>query len=447
MFKTVLLNTLKWLALFLTIEIWRLQTRNLPPLKARMIRLLRTVLLSVKRFSDDNCQLHASALTFFSLISIVPVLAMTFGIAQGFGFEKMLENLLYEKFPGQEGVLSQGIEFAHNLLENTRGGALAGIGLVGLVWSVIKVLGNIESSFNDIWNVQKSRPLIRKFTDYLSIMLICPILFILSNSLTIFIKTEIDIIVHKFTVLGFFSPIFSGTLKLAPFFLIWMLFTALYMFMTNTRVNFKSAFLAGIIAGTAFQLLQWGLIAFQVGVARNNAIYGSFAAVPIFLIWLQMSWLILLAGSEVAFAHQHIHEYEFEPDTRRISRGFRDKLTILITHFISEKFKNGETPLGASTISSRTGIPIRLTQRILDQLVYGGILTKTREDNQGELVYQPARDISQFTIKFVLDAISNHGTDAIPIPETRELKAISNYLDKISDLVETSDANRLLNDI
>ena len=403
--------------------------------------------MSFRRFSKDDCQLHASALTFFSLISIVPVLAMTFGIAQGFGFEKMLENLLYERFPGQEKILAQGIEFANNLLQRTRGGALASIGLVGLIWSVVKVLGNIEASFNDIWDIRKSRPMLRKITDYLSIILICPMLFILSNSLALLIKTEIDMVIHKFSMLGVFSPFFSVGFKLVPLILMWTLFTSIYMFMTNTKVNFKSALLAGILAGTVFQFFQWGLIAFQVGVGRYNAIYGSFSAIPLFLIWLQVSWLILLAGAEVAFAHQHIHEYELEPDTRHISRELQDKLALFITHFISKKFISGETPLNENNIASQTGIPIQLTRRILVQLVSGGILSETFNDHNNAKVYQPARDIHQFSIKFVLDAITHFGSDTIPLPDSETFQSISRLVDNLNDILSTSEANQKLTDI
>lgn len=446
-FKSDFLDISKWSTLFLPTEIWRIRTESLSPFKAGMVRFLRTLLVSIKRFSDDNCRLHASSLTFFSLISIVPVLAMTFGIAQGFGFEKMLETLLYEKFPGQEQILSQGFAFAHNLLEKTRGGTLAGIGLAGLIWSVIKVFGHIESSFNTIWNIKKSRPIVRKFTEYLSMMIICPILFILSNSLTLFIKSELDIIIQKFSILGFVGFLFQAGLKLSPFILLWVLFTFLYMFMTNTKVHFKSALLAGVLAGTIFQFVQWGFIAFQVGVARYNAIYGSFSAIPLFLIWMQLSWLILLAGAEAAFAHQHIREYERETDTTKISRATRDKLALFVTYFLAKKFQGGETPLTIDDLSSQTGISIHLLCHILEDLVSGGVISETREDEGGAFVYQPARDICQFTIQFVLDAINHHGTNDLPILETPELKSISQCLDQIGHLVQKSESNRLLIEI
>lgn len=403
--------------------------------------------ISFKRFSEDNCRLHASALTFFSLISIVPVLAMTFGIAQGFGFEQVLVSLLYEKFPGQETILTQGIEFAHNLLERTRGGTLAGVGLAGLLWSVVKVFGHIESSFNTIWNIKKSRPMIRKFTEYLSMMIICPILFILSNSVTLFIRTGLDVVAGRFAIFGLVSPLFQAGLKMVPLLLLWALFTFLYIFMTNTKVHFKSALLAGILAGTLFQFVQWGVIAFQIGVARYNAIYGSFSAVPLFLIWMQASWMILLAGAEVAFAHQNIHEYEPETGPSEISRGLRDKLSLFVTGHLSKRFQEGAPPAKIDGLSSQTGIPLRLLHPILDDLVSGGVISETREDTGGGFVYQPARDIQRFTIQFVLAAISSIGLNHLPILETPELKSISQCLDEMDRLLEKSGSNKRLIDL
>ena len=192
---------------FIKGDIWRFRLRNLPRKKSFLIKQLRIFLLSVRGFDEDKCQLRASALTFYSLISIVPVAAMAFGIAKGFGFEKRLERLLLEQFQGQEEVITRVIAFAHSLLTNTKGGVLAGVGIVLLFWAIIKVLGNIEASFNDIWGIQEPRSLGRKFSDYISVMLLCPILLILSSSVTVFITTQLTLIMEKIALLGIFGPL------------------------------------------------------------------------------------------------------------------------------------------------------------------------------------------------------------------------------------------------
>ena len=297
---------------FIRVDIWRIRLRNLPPKKSFLIKQLRIVLLALRGFGDDKCLLRASALTFYSLLSIVPVLAMAFGIAKGFGLETELVarlSELPERFPGQEKVLNDVIESAKNLLENTKEGVIAGIGVAVLFWTIIKVLGNIEKSFNDIWGVKKARSIGRKLSDYLSMMLVCPILFVMSSSVTVFIAGQIRLVTEKIALLGAISPFIFAILRLFPYCVIWIMFSFLYIFMPNTKVNFRSGILAGIVAGTTYQVVQWVYITFQIGVTKYNAIYGSFAALPLFLVWLQLSWLIVLFGEEISFAYQNVDTY------------------------------------------------------------------------------------------------------------------------------------------
>lgn len=432
---------------FIKTDIWRIRLQTLPRTKSFFIKQLRVILLSLRGFDEDKCQLRASALTFYSLLSIVPVVAMAFGVAKGFGFEKLLENQLLGKFPGQEEVMMQIVNFANSLLENTRGGMIAGIGVAVLFWTVIKVLGNIERSFNDIWGIKVPRSMGRKFSDYLSIMLLCPILIIMSSSITVFIATQVTFIIEKFAFLGVFSNLIFFVLKLLPYCVIWVLFTFIYIFMPNTKVNFKSGILAGIIAGTIYQIVQLAYINFQVGVAKYNAIYGSFAALPLFLVWLQLSWLIVLFGAEISFARQNVDTYEFEPDCLRVSSSFKKLLSLRAAHLLIKNFSNGYKPLTATQISHSLEIPIRLVREILYELVESGIVSETKTEEYKELAYQPARDINKFTIKYIIDALEQRGIDNIPVAQTKELKALSEALKTFRDTIEKSAANRLLKNI
>jgi membrane protein len=372
---------------------------------------------------------------------------MAFGIAKGFGFQKLLEKQLLEKFSGQEEVMMRIVDFSRSLLENTKGGMIIGIGIVFLLWTVIKLLGNIERSFNDIWELKNPRTYGRKFSDYLSIMLISPILIIMSSSATVFITTKITLITEKVALIGMFSSVIFVMLKLIPYCLIWILFTFVYILMPNTKVNFSSGFVAGVTAGTIFQVAQLAYIVFQVGVVRYNAIYGSFAALPLFLIWMQLSWLIVLFGAEISFAYQYVDTYEFEPDCRNISQIFKKLISLQIAHLVIRAFFRGEKPLTVSKITQALEIPIRLVQQILDELVEGGIFSyaETKEDN--ERFYQPARDINGITIKSIVEALERIGVDNIPVAQTTELKVLSETLQTFSDIIEKSPSNRLLKDI
>ncbi|MGD9015094.1 MAG: YihY/virulence factor BrkB family protein, partial [Candidatus Omnitrophota bacterium] len=368
-------------------------------------------------------------------------------IAKGFGFEKILETQLLGRFPGQEEIIMQAINFANSFLQKTRGGLVAGVGVAILFWTVIKVLGNIERSFNDIWGIKQARKLVRKFSDYLSVMLVCPILIIISSSITVFITTQVELIAEKVLLLGAISPLISFVLKLLPYSMIWILFTFIYIFMPNTKVNFKSGLLAGVFAGSIYEIVQWIYITFQVGAVKYNAIYGSFAALPLFLVWIQMSWLIVLFGAEVSFAHQNVDMYELEPDCLHASYSFRKLLTLRVANLLIKNFSKGEKPLTASQVSHLIELPIRLTRQILYELVQANVLSEAKTEEYKETAYQPARDIQVLTIKSVIDAWEQKGVEDIPITQTEELKELQENLQKFSSIIEKSSANKLLKDI
>lgn len=432
---------------FLRADIWRITLNNLPWKKSFFIKQLRIILLAIRGFGEDKCVLQASALTFYSLLSIVPVAAMALGIARGFGFEKVLQKQLLDKFPGQEEVVAQIITFAHSLLENTKGGMIAGIGVLILFLIVIRVLGQIEASFNDIWEIKESRTLGRKFSDYLSIMLICPFFVIISGSITVFITTQVRLITEKIALLGMFSFFIFFIIKFLPYILIWTLFTIIYILMPHTRVNVRSGLPGGIIAGTIYQLVQKGYIYFQVKIAQHNAIYGSFAALPLFLIWLQLSWLIVLLGAEISFAHQNVDTYEFEPDCPLISPFFKKLLSLQIAHLLIKNFAQGKKALTADQISHTLQIPVRLVRQILYELVESGNFSDTSADEYRDVAYQPARDINVLTVNYILNSLEHRGVDNIPVARTEELMALTKTLQSFKDLIEKSPANKLLKDI
>jgi len=432
---------IKKIMTFLMEDIWRIRLRQLPRTKSFLIRNLRIILVAVRGFIEDKCQLRASALTFYTLLSIVPVVAMAFGVAKGFGFEKMLQDKILAGSSNQAEVLQQVIVFARNLLDNTRGGLVAGIGVAVLFWTVIKVLGNIEVSFNHIWGIKKGRSLGRKFSDYIAIMLFCPLLFIMASSLTVFISTRVQSMAENVSILSAVGPLIVFLLKGLPYAIIWVLFTSIYILMPNTRVHFKSGLLGGIVAGTIYVITQWAYISFQVGIAKYNAIYGSFAALPLFLVWLQLSWLIVLFGAEISFAHQNVGTYEFEPDTARVSVRFKRMAALLITKHIVKRFAEGRPPMTAPEMSREMDIPIRLLRQVLYELVGGGVLVEICPDNGSPEEYQPARDIDRITVKYVIDALDQRGGDDLELAPAEEFLALQERVQKIDEIAAGSAEN------
>jgi membrane protein len=451
--KNALQEIEEWIARaidFVAVDIWRIRLEDLPFGKSFLIKQLRIFLLTVRGFDEDKCFTRASSLTFYTLLSIVPVMAMLFGVAKGFGFEKILETELrgaVAKLPGQEEVLNKVIQYAQSLLETTKGGVIAGIGLVLLFWSVIKVLSNVESSLNDIWEIREPRTWGRKFSDYLAVMLISPILVVVSSGATVFITTEITQLTAKIELLGMISPFIFLSFKVIPYLLIWVLFTVIYVLMPNTKVNLKAGLVAGIIAGTIFQIVQWGYISFQIGTARYNAIYGSFAALPLFLMWVQISWWVVLFGAELSFANQNVGTYEYEPDSNKVSPAFKKVLTLQIAHLLIKNFAGGRKPFTDTEISAQLRAPIRLVHTILFDLVASRVISETTTRVDKKFGYQPARDINTLTITSVLDAIEQNGTNNIPVVRNEEFEALSDAIQKFKDVMETSPANKLLKDI
>jgi membrane protein len=431
---------------FVNIGVWRVQANKLSRWQFLWITQLRIFLLAIRRFIDDKCDLRASALTFYSLLSIVPVVAMAFAIAKGFNIEKLLAEQVMAKLEGHEEVAQRIIGFAEALLENTREGAIAGVGIGVLFWTIIKVLGNIETSFNDIWRVKNPRTIGRKLADYLSIVMICPVLLITASSLTVLVTTQVTGMLERLSFLGYLADVIILALKILPYGMIWLLFTFIYAFMPNTRVELKSALYAGIIAGTIYQVVQLIYIKFQIGVAQYGAVYGSFAALPLFLVWLQLSWLILLFGAELSFAHQNIAEFEFEPDSRNASSSFKRIVALLIAHLCVKKFMRADTPPTASDISRDLGIPMGMVRSMLSELTQAQLLSEVYQDRR-HVGYQPGCDTDRLTVTSVLDALDQRGIDAIPIAESVNLTKIKEAIRRLHELHEQSAANLKLQDL
>ena len=395
----------------------------------------------------DRCSLRASALTFYSILAIVPVVAMAFGVAKGFGFEERLEERVMAALEGHEEVGEKILAFSEGLLEKAQGGLVAGVGIAILLWTVIKVLGNIEKSFNDIWGVKEGRHFGRKFTDYISIMLVCPLLLVVSGSITVVLRAQAEAVVEKVALIGFLGPALLTALKVVPYIFGWAAFAFAYAFMPNTKVQLRSALVGGVVAGTIFEVVKWLYLAFQIGVTKYSAIYGSFAALPLFLIWMQTSWLVVLFGAELSFAHQNVETYEFEPDCLRVSPSFKRLLSLRTAQHLVRNFAGGAPPATAKEMSHELGAPIRLVNDILYELVGAGVLSEAKIDDGKEVGYQPARPIATLTTGSVLDALDRHGTDDLPVVESEELARLSECLDGFREAVNASPANVPLSEL
>ena len=431
---------------FYKTDIWSLSSEKEQDL-IFIDRLIRLLIVGVRRFISKGCMQKASALTYYSLLSIVPVVAMVFGIAKGFGFDKVLEEMLLDKFADRKPMLLQVFDFANSLLSNTRGGMIAGIGLVMLFWSVMKVLTNVEITLNDIWDVKAHRSISRKVSDYFSIMFLAPVLIIISNSITLYISHAVPMLISKIPVLNHAVGLVIFAFKLLPFSLVWLGFAIIYIIMPNTKVTFKSAIIGGIIGGVIFQIVQWGYIRFQVGVASYNAIYGSFAALPLFLIWLQLSWFIVLLGASVSQIVQNGSSSEYDQDDIVISYEQKLQLSLWITYIIVTNFEKGGKPVNVKEISKEVKINFFLMRTILRRLEQAHIITRVHTTDKDSFLYQPATSTNLLTTFYFEEAFDSAGENAIEISNNKDFRKVEAFLKERQAFLKTSKLNILIKDL
>ena len=421
---------------FIVEDIWRVSFDELSKKQYYLIKAIRIIVLAVRGFIDNACIQRASGLTYYSLISVVPIAAMAFGIAKGFGFEQVLEAELQKQFVGHQEIVVWIMDFAIKYLDSVKGGMIAGVGFAILMWSMMKVLGFIEDSFNSIWEVKRSRSFVRKFSDYLSLMMIALLFLISSSSMIVFVRQEMGSVYF-----GGVAGAFLG--YVIPYLLIWIVFTMMFVIMPNTRVKFSSALVGGIISGTLFQLLQYYYIHFQIGVSSYNAIYGSFAAFPLFLIWLNTSWMIVLFGAELAYATQNVRNFEFESDTKNISCNYKRQVYLIVTQFIAKRFYHGDKAPTTEEIAYDLKLPIRLVTDIIFELIECGILAEVSIDQGKESAFQPAIDVHKLRICTVLSRLEEKGSTEF-LSSNKKLSNLRHHLSKMHELSDDSEHNKLL---
>ncbi|MBK8816811.1 MAG: YihY/virulence factor BrkB family protein [Methylococcaceae bacterium] len=430
---------------FIKDDVWLLHEKKLPPFKAAAIKSLKVMLLSIQGFTRDLCPLRASALTLYSVLSIVPVIAMLFGIAKGFGFEKMLTDRLIEQAPQQDALVLKVINFAQNLLDSTKGGVVAGIGIVVLFWTIISLISNIEESFNHIWKVQKGRSISRKYSDYLSLMLLAPIILTASSSISVLLNTELTWLINVIGLPEFGTGLLIQALGLLPLVLMIGLFAFTYIFMPNHKVHFRAGLIAGIVTGILYDLVQWIYISLQIGASSYNAIYGSFAAIPLFVVWLQTGWMVVLFGCEVAFYLQYYENYRNNNRFSNISFSLQKIIALQITHLVVKNFIDMHEPLSADKIAGQLVIPVAIIRPILLKLVASHVILEFKEQDEIDEVYHPAVDTNVLTTAFVINALEQCGQNHLPDINQEQL-----FRETVNDFkkrMESSERNCLLKDL
>jgi membrane protein len=431
---------LEKLRIFFKEEIWSHDLTSKSRRRSFLIMQARIYILAFKGFFEDRAAVRAAALTYFTMLSIVPIFAIAFAIARNFGFEDMLHEFINKHMQDQVEVMKWVTGMVDSLLSETKEGVIAGVGGVILFWSVIQVLNNIEASFNDIWQIRKPRSPMRKFSDYLAIMILSPFAIGLSGSFMLKIQSAAN-------ELEFLKPIIVTLIKSVPYVSIWILFTIIYIVMPNTKVKFKYAVIAGVIAGTIALIFQSLYQSLQIGVMKWGTLYGTIAFIPLFLMWLQITWLIVLMGAELSFAYQNIENYEFEENALNLSQNNKRILTLLIAHQIIKNFEEGTVPWNTEALSHELGIPIRLVNSLVFELVEAGILAELAAANPKDRTYQPAVDINKITVAYIYNQMEKIGGARMIVTESDVLTKITHIHEHILHSIRESPSNILLKDI
>lgn len=397
--------------------IWETRARDLPMARRIPVTILKLSILTFRGFRKGHTDLRANALTLNTLLAIVPVLALLFGIAKGFGLERNFRAWLLEQFPQQQEVLARSLEFAQRTLDNTQGGLVAGAGVVFLLYTVVQVIGQVELAMNQIWSINRPRNLGRKFSDYLSLILVGPFLLLGASSLNVYISTWVNAAAEASPLAPVIGPAARTMIRTLPFLILWLLFSFTYIFLPNTKVKIASGLLGGAAAALLYQVAQSLYIQLQVGVSRTNAIYGSFAALPLFIIWLRISWNIVLFGAELTQQHQNFASHETVEHNENLSFRETKRIALAVRAMVLERFARGESPATAASMADALQLPVRALAGVLVKLTASGVLVEIETAGpEGESGYLPARAAELLTPEAIVEALENLGEELPPPP-------------------------------
>ena len=391
---------------FLTIGIWRVPSESVSPLRRLIYSVIKRLYLTIQFFTTKRTVDVASALTYSTLLAIVPICAVVFGIARGFGFSSHIEVWFRNTLSGQPEAAEAIIGFVNSYLVHAKSGVILGIGLIFMLWTVLMLIRNIEQTFNDIWQVKKKRSIMRTVTDYLAMLFLIPVFIVLTSGISLFMA----MVAGETDTMLVVGPMVRFGINIMPYLLMVCVFTSLYLFMPNTHVKLKYVIVPGIISGVAMQLVQYVYIHSQVFLSSYNAIYGSFAALPLFMLWVQISWSICLFGAEMSYANQNLEDFTFFIKTIDISHRYKLLLSALLLGRICRRFKESKRPYTEVQLKLETGIPTHIIHDLLYTLSEVHLVVPNSGiDSCDDTVYQPAETLDNITVGAMIDRLESKG--------------------------------------
>ena len=378
-------------------------------MRKQIVNILRTLW---DDFTTKRVINAASTLTYSTLLAIVPVVAVIFAIARGFGYNRYIETWFRSTLDSQPQVAEVIIGFVNSYLVHTKSGIVFGVGLMFMLWTVIMLTRNIEQVFNDIWGVYHQRSIMRTFTDYLAMFFILPILIIVISGIMLFM-TSISSVVNETYMIG---PFLKFLIDALPSVMLAGIISILYVFMPNTHVSWRNVILPAIFAALLMQMLQQFYIHSQLWVSSYNAIYGSFAALPLFMLWLQFSWTIILVGAELTYTKQNLEYFSHGISKTELSHRHRLMLCCMIAGRICKRFKEGGRPYNLMELKQMTSLPTRIITDLIYDMQNAGILVELNpdgKDNESEWI--PSESVENITVGLLrshLESLHNRTLDS-----------------------------------
>ena len=400
---------------------------SLPWWKVLLIRVLRVFYVVIRDLLEGQLTLRAMSLVYTTLLAMVPLLAVSFSVLKGFGVHNQIEPLLlnFLRPLGERGVevTSRIIGF----VDSVKAGVLGSVGFALLIYTVISLIQKIERACNDTWHVNRSRPLSQKFSDYLSVILIGPVLVFSALGITASVMSTA--VVQKMVAIKVFGSLMELATKLVPYLLVIAAFTFVYIFVPNTRVRFRSALTGGLVAGVLWETSGWAFASFVVKSAKYTAIYSGFAILIMFMIWLYLSWLIVLVGASVAYYHQHPESVTSYRRELRLSNRMQEKLALLVMFLVGNNYYDNLPALTLEEFAQSLNVPMEALEPIMEALEGYGLLSQTANEPP---TYLPARPLDTAELKDVLDAVrgANEIVDLKPQSESAEL-AVDQLVDHL----------------
>lgn len=421
---------------FIQYDLWRQSHMNIhTPRKRLWYRILQTIILVARGFKDQVLVVRANSLSFSLLFAFIPMMALIYAIARGFGFEEVMQETLSGSFLAEANIAPVLIEWIERYLETARGGFFLGIGLIVLFWAVYAFFNMLENSFNSIWNVKQSRSLGRRLTNYVMILLLVPILVVVTSGISIFLNSA-EVLS---SVLEAIEPVRKFMLRFIPFVATTAVFTWIFVAIPNTKVKFSSAFIPGIIMGLLYQVVQSLSMYLVVLFTRMSLVYGAFSIIPLILIWLNITCWLLLIGAELAFAIQNNDLFAYENDLKKMSRRYKDYVMLYILAMIIRRFEAGEAPQTAQEMATVNQLPIRLVQQLLSRMEETNIIRRVYIEQEEDQAFVPALDTKTITVEMVIGRISAQGSEEFLQHTPAEMQAFWQRYQQMIDANHSDD--------